>query len=86
MGWEGFARRRRENFGSHIVWDGIPWSFVAAPTSKNGNGTTTSKNGNGTTCVLRGMGMGREVGMLCNDGTTWESTKIEMGWDGTVLS
>jgi len=77
VGWEGFARRRREIFGSHIVWDGIPWSFVAAPTSKNGNGTT---------CVLRGMGMGREVGMLCNDGTTWESTKIEMGWDGTVVS
>ena len=23
--------------------------------------------------------MGQEVGMFCNDGTKWESTKIEMG-------
>ena len=28
-----------------FVWDGIPWSFVAVPTLKNGNGTT---------CVLLG--------------------------------
>ena len=63
--------------GPIFVWDGIPWSFVAAPTLKNRNGTT---------CVLLGMRMGREVGMFCNDGTEWESTKIEMGWDGTVVS
>ena len=63
--------------GPIFMWDGIPWSFVFAPTLKNENGTT---------CGLLGMGMGREVGMFCNDGTKWESTKIEMGWDGTVVS
>ena len=77
VGWEGFARRRRETFGSHICvgWD--PMVIVAAPTLKNGNGTT---------CVLLGMGIGREVGMFCNSGTKWDSTKIEMRWAGTVVS
>ena len=63
--------------GPMFVWDGISWSFVAAPTLKNGNETA---------CVLLGMGMGREVGLFRNDGGKWESTKTEMGWDGTVVS
>ena len=77
VGWEGFARRKREIFGSHIC---VGWDPMVICCRSH------FKNGNGTTCVLLGMGMGREVGMFCSEWTKWESTKIEMGWDGTVVS
>lgn len=62
-------------FGSHCVRDGIPWSIVAAP------------GRDPLTCVLCGMGMGREAGILLNDGDHMgiHENQDGIGWDGCVI-
>lgn len=46
-------------FRSHCRWYGIPWSGICHPTLTGWDGPT---------CVVCGMGMGREAGMLSENG------------------